>query len=205
MLKHQKALRNWLATAHLEAMHYWVLEELRLASWPRSSIIRRATDGSQSLEGGWEIDERDADDAISDLIARGLAQEVIPESLERITNILQSPSEVRASSLLLPEVGEIAFTLKGARLVVALYNDIFRMYPSSHYVIDEKEGRRCSIYGISEDAIAQALWEHRQEVPGIKCVGSRYPIDHWRSDWWYLHQSGVAIDIIANEFQGHHS
>lgn len=202
IVRHRSGLRKWLLAATLEAAHFSVLEELRLSSWPLPSVINRAVDGSRGWEMGWEIDEEDAADAVRTLTDRRLAEEVTPESLERIKRVPQSPEGVRSSSLLLPEVGEVSLTLKGSRLVVGLYEDVFREYPSSPYAMEENAGTICRIYGMSEESLAWALWEHREDVTAFEKMGPMYSIGPWRSDWWFLHRSGLAVDVNVCDKKG---
>lgn len=134
---------------------------------------------------------------MTDLIERGLAQEVTVEILARITRVLHSPKGVKCSDLLLPQLGDACLTLRGARVVVSLWEDVYRDYPSTSYVVDEAAGRIRRIYGICEHSIANAVWDRREDVGSFENVGPIYQIGWWRSDWWYLHQSGVAVDLHA--------
>lgn len=197
MLGHRGALRDWLTKRQLEAAHFWILDELRLSSWPRSNVLHSSVAASFSSGSGWQVDEEEAEDAMTDLIERGLAQEVTVEILARITRVLHSPKGVKCSDLLLPQLGDACLTLRGARVVVSLWEDVYRDYPSTSYVVDEAAGRIRRIYGICEHSIANAVWDRREDVGSFENVGPIYQIGWWRSDWWYLHQSGVAVDLHA--------
>ncbi len=204
MINEAKALRKWLSGSGLNPVHYLILSELRLSSWTPAELVHRATSASRDEGGGWETTEDDVAEGIEELKTRRLIEEVTPSRLERIQQVFHSPKDVLGSDDVLPELGEISLTLRGAQMVVALFEDVFHMYPSSFYTFQsDASGRVRRIFGISQESVLQAIWDNRNDIVTFANVGPMYPIDSWRSDWWYLHQSGWAVDITyAAENEG---
>jgi len=197
-ITNNRLLRNWLRAHGVTISHYWVLGELRLQSLHNSSIVQKAVETSWVWGRDLEIDEQDAVDAISDLMANRLIQEVTPANLENIARTLESPRGVIAPrDLLLPELGEITFTLKGARIIIALYEEVFLKTPSSNYLDDFQPDGSGHIYANSREQIAHGLLDHRKEIISFANVGELYSIGPWRSDWWYLNLHGWAVEIQA--------
>ena len=200
---HDRALRDWLHKWSLTISQYWVLEELRLAPL-REDALEKAVEGSWSVGRGMEIDLQDAEVAVSSLLSKRIIQEVSTDSLAKIVHVLESPSGVIASGeLLLPALGEMTFTLEGARLIVELYEDVFQENPSAEHVDDiGPDGKGC-IYACSLQQLSQGILDHRDELVSFANVGQPYPIGPWRSDWWYLNLSGWAVSVQFE--QGHKS
>lgn len=191
----RRLLRRWLHGRSLAISHFWVLEEIRVRA-PPGAIVRRAVEASWSAGGAMEIDEQDAEEAISDMLSSRIIQEVTPATLATIKRTVESPPGVLASpDLLVPELGEISPTLKGARIVVALYEDVFHENPSSEYVEHISPDGTGRIYARSRQEIAHGLFDHRDEIASFSDVGDPYSIGPWRSDWWYLNLSGWAVDF----------
>lgn len=147
-----------------------------------------------------EIDEQDVAEAMSELFSRRMIQEVTPAVLANISRLLASPPNVIApADLLLPELGEITFTMKGARLLVALREDVLKAYPSSLYLNDLAPDGSGHIYANSLDLIARAVLDLGAEIRSLARVGNTYGIGPWRSDWWYLNRSGWAVEIFGED------
>ena len=129
-ITNNRLLRNWLRAHGVTISHYWVLGELRLQSLHNSSIVQKAVETSWVWGRDLEIDEQDAVDAISDLMANRLIQEVTPANLENIARTLESPRGVIAPrDLLLPELaGKPTPSVRlGAAGLPAIHSDVARL------------------------------------------------------------------------------
>jgi len=191
----QEPFRRFMNRHRLDVHQFHVFLTLLYVSLPPQRLVIQVSSENEIGNAFGGSTEKECQNALDCLLARGFVQIITQRSLRGIRLIHRSEKNT-GPVLEWPKIGNVDFTVEGAKLAICIMREMFVSAEGFAWGETRWVNRKfIQIFNVSIEAVRKDLAELDIESKGKVKISEAISVGCWRDRWWRKFSKGVRVDV----------